>query len=133
MASFVGASPGAMFIPSLLFIGIDARIAFATGVYLAMLTCLTDAIFIILYKKIRYDYAAYVQIFTLIGTVAGVFIQKHLIKTTGSTFFMAAIGAAGMITLSTAIMLDKIPTFVMKVNEGYDLFEFHDYCSLSDA
>ena len=73
MASFVGASPGAIFVPSMLFIGLDVRIAFATGVYNAMLTNLTDAIFLVFYKKIRYDYSAYVQVFTALGTIPGIF------------------------------------------------------------
>jgi uncharacterized membrane protein YfcA len=73
MASFVGASPGSIYIPSMLFVGVDVRIAFATGVYNAMLTTLTDAIFLVFYKKIRFDYAAYVLVFTAIGTIPGIF------------------------------------------------------------
>jgi uncharacterized membrane protein YfcA len=73
MASFVGASPGTIFVPSMLFIGVDVRIAFATGVYNTMLTTLSDAIFLVFYKKVRYDYAAYVQVFAAIGTIPGIF------------------------------------------------------------
>ena len=59
-AAFCGAGPGNVYISVLISKGIDSRVAFATGNYMAMLTTFSSTLLAIFYKRLRLDYAIYI-------------------------------------------------------------------------
>ena len=59
-AAFSGLGPGMIFSPALIIIGIESRVATATGMYLTMFTTLAATIQVIVFNKINMKYAVYV-------------------------------------------------------------------------
>ena len=59
-AAFSGIGPGSIFCPYLVLIGIEAQVATATGMYVTMFTTLSATISVIIFKKIKLDYALYI-------------------------------------------------------------------------
>ena len=74
-AAVSGLGPGMVFCPALIMAGIESRVATATGMYLTMFTTLVASITIIIMKKIEMDYALYVLLMTVIGSLLGLFFQ----------------------------------------------------------
>jgi uncharacterized membrane protein YfcA len=70
-SSFSGVGPGLIFIPGLVFIGIDVHFSTGTGMYIALLSCLSAKIQAIFLKKINLLYAFYILCMTVIGTFPG--------------------------------------------------------------
>ena len=52
-AAFSGLGPGMIFSPALIIMGIESRVATATGMYLTMFTTLAATISMIVFKKIN--------------------------------------------------------------------------------
>ena len=77
-ASFSGAGTGALFSPVFIMRGMEPRVSFATAMYIAMFTCLASSIAMIMFKKLRLDYALYIQLMTVFGTVPGYFFQQYI-------------------------------------------------------
>lgn len=86
-AAFCGIGPGFLFGPVLIMVGIEPRVATATGMYVTMFTTLAATIQAIIFKKINLEYALYVQLMTFFGTFPGIFFQKHIVKETGKVFY----------------------------------------------
>ena len=72
-AAFSGLGPGMIFSPALIIIGIESRVATATGMYLTMFTTLAATIQVMVFNKINMKYAIYVQLMTVIGSFLGLF------------------------------------------------------------
>lgn len=75
-SSFSGVGPGLIFIPGLVMIGIDVHVSTGTGMYIALLSCLSATIQVIFLKKINLQYAFYILCMTVVGTFPGLHFQK---------------------------------------------------------
>ena len=72
-AAFCGSGPGNIFVGLLIQRGIDMKVAYGTGTYMAMMTTFSASLQMIFYKKIRLDYGAYIELMAIAGTLPGIF------------------------------------------------------------
>jgi uncharacterized membrane protein YfcA len=73
VSAFCGIGGGMIFCPILVIVGIEARVATATGMYLTLFTSLSYTIISIVQHQIYLEYASYILAMTVIGTLIGMF------------------------------------------------------------
>ena len=72
-STFCGTGPGAILVPFLMSFGIEPRVAYASGVQLTMCISFSGTVLLMAYELILLDYGLYVTIFTVLGTLPGIF------------------------------------------------------------
>ena len=117
-ASFSGAGTGALFLPVFIYKGMEPRVAFATAMYIAMFTCMTSSIAMIMFKRIRLDYALYVMIMTVFGTIPGYFFQQYIQETYKRVSYQMFIGSTLRFTAIITVMHLTVKGFNSKIENG---------------
>ena len=107
--AFCGVSQGAIYGPITLFLGVETRISFTTAAYMSVLTTLVASILLIFFKMIRLDYAVYVAILTILGTLPGYFFQQYFLREYKRVSFMIGIGCTCLFTATTSMFILGIP------------------------
>lgn len=131
-ASFSGLGPGMLFCPTLIMIGIESRVATATGMYVTMFLTLSATIQMIIFKKINMSYAVYVLIMTAIGSVLGLFFQRYIVKTFNRVSYTNFFFVAGIVIAILSTTIVNIPILIHKADLGESIFATSDYCPASE-
>lgn len=80
MAAFAGIGAGSIFVPALTIIEMEPRVAAATGMYVTIYLTLASSISVIILGRLSLDYAPYVVIFTMLGSLPGLFFQNYMVQ-----------------------------------------------------
>ena len=113
-AAFSGAGTGAMFSPIFIWRGMYPLVSFATAMYIAMFTTLVATIVMILFDKLLLDYAFYVLLMTVCGTIPGMFFQYYLVNKLNRishqlwiSVTLRVVGLSSMTVLTISKMIEK--------------------------
>ena len=130
-AAFSGLGPGMIFSPALIIIGIESRVATATGMYLTMFTTLAATIQVMVFNKINMEYALYIQVMTVIGSFLGLFFQRYIVQRYNRVSYTNFFFVSAIIFAFFASIIINIPILVHKSELGEDIVVFTDYCPKS--
>lgn len=101
-----------IFCPALILVGLETRVATATGMYLTLYTTLSSSLQLLIMKRIPLDYMAYVLVMTLLGTGPGIFFQTYLVKSTGRLSYTVVIFTSCLLISAFSVSAINIPLLV---------------------
>lgn len=128
--AFCGIGPAQIFCPFLVMIGTEAQVATATSMYIAMYCTLSATIQLIIFYKINLEYALYINLLTLAGSIPGIFFQQYAVRKTGrvstQVFFLSAVILVAILSVTTL----NIPQILHQRELGENLLKISDYCNV---
>lgn len=127
-ASFSGLGPGMVFCPALIMIGIESQVGTATGMYLTMFTTLASTIQMVIHKRIKLDYAAYLLAMTAGGTFIGLFFQRYMVDTYKRVSYQNFVLVVTFFLACALAVFLNIPIIIHRSEVGEELFMITDYC-----
>lgn len=125
LAAFTAIGPGSIFVPVLTMIGVEARVAGATGMYVTCYMTLSSTIQLLIMGKIPLAYMTYVLVFTMVGTIPGLFFQNFIVERTGRVSYGVFILFSTLFVCGVSTLGINIPQMV---SDPHEAFSFTNYC-----
>ena len=74
----LGLGGGAIYNPLLLSMGVPPAVSSATGMYMIMFSTMGSSIIYILYQVLEFEYALWIGLWCVLGSIAGLFLLDKL-------------------------------------------------------
>ena len=116
--AFCGSGPGAIFTPLFIMLGVNELVAAMTGIMLAMYSTLAATSQSLVYGQIDLQYALYINILSVLGTMPGLFSQTYIIEKYKRTSIMMAVGAVLLLMALGITTYVSLPQILELVEEG---------------
>ena len=123
-----GIGPGLLFNAVMIQLDMHPDVASATGMYLTMYTTIAATINVLINQKLNIPYAAMITIFTIIGTMPGLYTQIWIVKKTGRIQFTVLILLCFLVFCMVTILPLSIIEAVRASNDGEDVSSFNNFC-----
>lgn len=122
LAGALGLGGGVIYNPLFLELGIDPQVASSTGMYLVMLTSLTNTILYAVQGHLKWDWGVWLAAFTIIGSIVGLKAIAGVIKKTGRSSILVFVLGFVLVLSALVIPLYSGINMVIDYRDGKNIF-----------
>lgn len=123
-----GIGPGTMIHTILLQLDLHPKVAGNTAHWLGVYIAMASTICQLIYGQIPVDYATVINIFTVIGTLFGMWLQEELYQRTKKNQYSVLAMCVGVILILVSTCSLTITSTLAKHEQGVEVLAFQDYC-----